>query len=35
MLETERYKLPGERLMQEISVAMVTDAVAAILSERA
>lgn len=35
MLETERYKLPGEQLMQEISVLMVTEAVASILSERA
>ena len=35
MLETERYKLPGEQLMQEISVLMVTDAVGSILAERA
>lgn len=35
MLETDRYKLPGEQLMQEISVLMVTDAVGSILAERA
>ncbi|MCE9587989.1 MAG: glycosyltransferase family 9 protein [Verrucomicrobia bacterium] len=35
MLETQRYKLPGEQLMEEISVAMVTEAVESILSERA
>ena len=35
MLETERYQLPGEKLMQEIGVPMVTDAVGSILAERA
>jgi heptosyltransferase-3 len=35
MVETERYKLPGEQLMQEISVPMVTEAVGSILTERA
>jgi len=34
MVETERYQLPGEQLMQEISVPMVTDAVDSILAEQ-
>ncbi len=34
MLETERYQLPGEQLMQEISVPMVTEAIESMLAER-
>jgi len=34
MIETERYQLPGEQLMQEISVPMVTEAIESLLAER-
>lgn len=35
MIETERYQLPGEELMQEISVEMVSKAMASMLAEQA
>lgn len=35
MIETERYQLPGEQLMQEISLPMVTEAIETMLAEQA
>jgi heptosyltransferase-3 len=35
MVETERYQLPGEQLMQEISLAMVTEAMESMLAKQA
>ena len=32
MIETERYKLPGEQLMNEIGVDMTVEAIESILS---
>ena len=34
MIETERYQLPGEELMQEITVQAVLEAVDSLLAER-
>ena len=34
MLETERYQLPGEQLMQEISASMVTESIESMVAER-
>jgi hypothetical protein len=33
MIETERYQLPGEMLMEEITVQAVLEAVDSLLSE--
>ena len=35
MVETERYQLPGEQLMQEISLSMVTEAIESMLAKQA
>jgi heptosyltransferase-3 len=35
MIETERYQLPGEQLMQEISLPMVTEAIETMLAQQA
>ena len=35
MIETERYQLPGEQLMQEISLSMVTEAIESMLAKQA
>ena len=35
MVETDRYQLPGEQLMQEISLSMVTEAMESMLAKQA